>query len=223
LSATKACVFDAYGTLFDVNAAAERCRGDLGDKWQPLAQLWRTKQLEYCWLLSLRGEYSDFWHVTGFALDYAMASVGITDDMLRSRLMELYFTLDTYADTKDTMTRIKDANRKTAILSNGSKSMLVGCVNHAKIGSLLDRVFSADEVEIYKPHTKMYQLAVDGLHVEPNEICFVSANGWDVSGAANFGFRVVWINRLAARRENTPGEPEYEIKSLSELPALLGI
>ncbi len=225
LSATQACVFDAYGTLFDVNAAASRCAPDLGDTWQSLSQIWRTKQLEYTWLLSLRGDFADFWHVTGQSLDYAMAVVGLVDPRLRSRLMELYFSLDAYPDAVDTLKALKAAERRTAILSNGSKSMLVSCVKHADIHALVGNLFSVDDVEIYKPHPKVYQMAVDGLGLglEPNKICFVSANAWDVSGAAHFGFRVVWVNRFGARPEMTPGRAEHEIPSLAALPPLLDL
>lgn len=223
LSATQACVFDAYGTLFDVNAAAQRCAPELGPKWQPLSQIWRAKQLEYSWLLSLRGDFADFWHVTGQSLDYALAAVEIDDPVMRSRLMELYFTLDAYPDAVATLTTLKATERRTAILSNGAKSMLVSSVKHAGIHDLVDHLFSVDDVEIYKPHPKVYQMAVDGLGVEPHKICFVSANAWDVSGAAHFGFRVVWINRFGARPELTPGRAEHEITSLAALPPLLDL
>lgn len=215
-----ACVFDAYGTLFDVSAAAERCREELGDKVDALTSLWRSKQLEYTWLRSLRGDYVDFWHVTGQSLDYAMASLGLADERLRVRLMELYFVLDAYPEVPDVLRAIKSSGRRTAILSNGSPSMLIAAVRRAGIEGLLGEIISVDTVQIYKPHPSTYQLAVDRLRTTAEKICFLSANGWDVSGAAHFGFRVVWINRGHAQPEQLPGRPEYEISSLRELPGL---
>jgi 2-haloacid dehalogenase len=218
-----ACVFDAYGTLFDVSAAAARCRGPLGDKADALASLWRTKQLEYTWLRSLRGDYVDFWHVTGQSLDYAMAALKLEDNALRARLMELYLVLDAYPEVREMLITLKGAGLKTAILSNGSPSMLIAAVRHARIQELLDEVISVDAVRIYKPHPSVYQLAVDTLRLPPERICFLSANAWDASGAAYFGFRVVWINRVRAQPESLPGKPEKEIQSLAELPGLLGV
>ena len=217
-----ACVFDAYGTLFDVAAAAARCRDDLGDKAGPLAVLWRTKQLEYTWLRSLMDEYVDFWQVTGDGLDYAMATLGIDGDV-RARLMDLYMRLDAYGEVKDVLGGLKAAGIKTAILSNGAPAMLEAAVKNAGIDDLLDDVLSVDAIGVYKPHPRVYQMAVDGLGVAAGRICFMSSNAWDVAGAANFGFRVVWVNRFGQQRERLPGAPEHEISTLAELPALLGL
>ena len=217
-----ACVFDAYGTLFDVAAAAARCRDDLGDKAGPLAVLWRTKQLEYTWLRSLMDEYVDFWRVTGDGLDYAMATLGIGGD-LRPRLMDLYKCLDAYGEVKEVLSGLKAADIKTAILSNGAPAMLEAAVKNAGIDDLLDDVLSVDSIGVYKPHPGVYQLAVDGLSLPAGRICFMSSNAWDVAGAANFGFRVVWVNRFGQQRERLPGAHEHEISTLAELPALLGL
>ncbi|MCH7692514.1 MAG: haloacid dehalogenase type II [Proteobacteria bacterium] len=217
-----ACVFDAYGTLFDVAAAAARCRDDLGDKAGPLAVLWRTKQLEYTWLRSLMDEYVDFWRVTGDGLDYAMATLGIDGDV-RARLMDLYMRLDAYGEVKDVLGGLKAARIKTAILSNGAPAMLEAAVKNAGIDDLLDDVLSVDSIGVYKPHPRVYQMAVDGLGVAAGRICFMSSNAWDVAGAANFGFRVVWVNRFGQQRERLPGAHEHEISTLAELPALLGL
>ena len=217
-----ACVFDAYGTLFDVAAAAARCRDDLGDKAGPLAVLWRTKQLEYTWLRSLMDEYVDFWRVTGDGLDYAMATLGIGGD-LRPRLMDLYKCLDAYGEVKEVLSGLKAADIKTAILSNGAPAMLEAAVKNAGIDDLLDDVLSVDSIGVYKPHPGVYQLAVDGLGLPAGRICFMSSNAWDVAGAANFGFRVVWVNRFGQQRERLPGAHEHEISTLAELPALLGL
>ncbi len=217
-----ACVFDAYGTLFDVAAAAARCRDDLGDKAGPLAALWRTKQLEYTWLRSLMDEYVDFWRVTGDGLDYAMATLGIGEG-LRPRLMDLYMRLDAYGEVKDVLSGLKAAGIKTAILSNGAPAMLEAAVKNAGIDDLLDDVLSVDSIGVFKPHPRVYQLAVDGLDLPAGRICFMSSNAWDVAGAANFGFRVVWVNRFGQQRERLPGAHEHEISTLAELPALLGL
>jgi 2-haloacid dehalogenase len=218
----RACVFDAYGTLFDVSAATARCRSELGDRADALTTLWRSKQLEYSWLRSLRGDYVDFWHVTGQSLDYALAAIDVHDPALRSRLMELYFVLDAFPDVRYALAELKTAGLKTAILSNGSPSMLTAAVHRARLEDLLDAVISVDSVRIYKPHPTVYQLAVDRLKLPAERICFLSANYWDASGAALFGFRVIWINRAGAMPDPLPGEPDHEIKSLAALPALLG-
>ena len=223
LANIKACVFDAYGTLFNVNAAAERCRDAIGDKADDLARLWRSKQLEYTWQRSLRGDYEDFWHITGDALDYTMATFGLEDPALRARLMEIYFVLDAYPEVAEALRRLKAAGQRTAILSNGSPSMLIAAVRNAHLDGLLDRLLSVDRLQIYKPHPSVYQLAVDELSIPSESIAFMSSNAWDASAAAAFGMQVVWINRFGAHAELLPGELQAEIRSLSELPALLGL
>ena len=218
-----ACVFDAYGTLFDFNSAVERCRDKLGGKADTLSATWRQKQLQYTWLRSLMGKYEDFWTVTGDALDFALANLDIDDAQLRAELMQLYLELDTYPEVIETLTALKDARIKTAILSNGSLSMLVSAVKGAGVGKLIDSVLSVDKVGIFKPHPSVYQLAVDELDVAAHRISFQSANAWDASGAASFGFRVAWINRFGQTSEALPGEPQAELGSLAELPQLLGL
>ncbi|NQU59547.1 MAG: haloacid dehalogenase type II [Rhodospirillales bacterium] len=218
-----ACVFDAYGTLFDVNAAAAHCRDALGDKADELSAIWRLRQLEYTWLRSLMDEYVEFWKVTGDGLDYAMASLGIEDAALRERLMDIYMRLDAYPEVKGVLTTLKAGGLKTAILSNGSPKMLNSAVENAGINDVLDDTFSVESVGIYKPHPSVYQMAVDGLSVEAGRICFMSSNAWDAAAAANFGFRVVWVNRFGQPQERIPGDPEQVIKSLDGLPPLLGL
>jgi 2-haloacid dehalogenase len=218
-----ACVFDAYGTLFDVNAAAAQCRDALGDKADELSALWRTRQLEYTWLRSLMQEYVEFWQVTGDGLDYALAVLGIEDDALRQRLMDIYMRLDAYPEVKDVLTTLKAGGLKTAILSNGSPKMLAAAVENAGINEVLDDTFSVDSIGIYKPHPSVYQMAVDGLDVSPERIYFMSSNAWDAAAAANFGFRVVWVNRFGQPQERIPGDPEQVIKTLEALPPLLGL
>lgn len=185
-----------------------------------MTALWRTKQLEYSWLRSLRGDYVDFWSITGESLDYAMAATGIEDAGLRSRLMESYFVLDPYPETRSVLERIKMAGIKTAILSNGSPSMLTGAASKSGIAPWIDAIISADTVQIYKPHPKVYQLACDELRVNAERMCFVSSNPWDVSGAALFGFRVIWVNRSGGVLDVLPGQPERIIETLDALPEM---
>ena len=223
ISGIRACVFDAYGTLFDVHSAAQRCKADLGDKAEPLSQVWRTKQLEYTWLRSLMGAYIPFWEVTQQALDYAMAAVGLYSPEMRERLLALYWELDAYPEVPAVLARLREAGLKTAILSNGSPDMLDGAVTSAGIADLLDGVHSVADVGIFKPDHRTYQLSVDDLGVSPNEICFMSSNAWDACGAAHFGFQVVWVNRFGQPPERLPGSPRAVINSLENLPELLGV
>jgi len=219
----KACVFDAYGTLFDFNAAAAHCRDDLGDNANKLSEIWRGKQLQYTWLRSLMGDYVPFWQVTGDALDYAFAALGLDDPALRAKLMQLYMNLDAYPDAKPMLERLKAGGMSTAILSNGSPEMLNAAVTNAGLADLLDDSLTVDTLGIYKPHPSTYQLAVDRFGVAPREICFQSSNSWDAVGAAEFGFRVVWINRFGQAREVLPAQPDREVGSLADLPPLLGL
>ncbi len=218
-----ACVFDAYGTLFDVHSAVGRGGGSLGDKAQPVSALWRQKQLEYTWLRSLMKAHVDFWRVTGDGLDYALAANGVDDPALRDRLMDLYLSLDAYPDVKPALEQARAGGKKTAILSNGSPKMLQAAVDSAGLGDLLDEALSIEDVGIYKPDSRVYQLAVDRLGVAGGRICFVSTNGWDAHGAANFGFKVAWLNRFGQQPEKLPGEPSAVITTLAELPGLLGL
>lgn len=217
----KACVFDAYGTLFDIHSPTAKIAGELGDRADALSETWRQKQLQYAWLRSLMGEYADFEQVTGEGLDYAMAAHGINDAGIRDRLMALYMTLDAYPDAMSTLEALKGAGYATAILSNGSPKMLSAAVESSGLAPLLDEVLSVDEVGIYKPDRRVYQLAVDRMKASPDAICFVSANAWDCAGAANFGFRNAHINRFGQPPERLPGEPRAVIASLAELVPLL--
>ncbi|HXF53302.1 MAG TPA: haloacid dehalogenase type II [Hyphomicrobiaceae bacterium] len=223
LKGIRACVFDAYGTLFDYASAAEGCRDVLGEKTGPFTALWRDKQLQYTWLRTLQERHADFWQVTGDALDYTLAAFGIADPALRERLMNLYRTLKPFPEVADTLRQIKKAGLKTAILSNGTPDMLAAAVTNAEIGHLLDAVLSVEEVGRFKTHPKVYQLAVDRLRVEPSAISFQSSNAWDAYAASAFGLRVVWCNRYGQPRERLPGRPDHEVRTLAELPALLGL
>jgi len=218
----RACVFDAYGTLFDVHAAAARCAEDLGDKADRLSTIWRMKQLEYTWLRSLMNDYKPFWEVTKDGLDFAMGAVGLASPELRERLLSLYWELDPYPEVPSVLATLRENSFKTAILSNGSPDMLSGAVESAGLGMLLDDVRSVADVGTFKPDAKVYQLSVDALEVEPSKICFVSANGWDAHGAAHFGFQAVWVNRFEQPDEFLSGQLKSEISTLDDLPRLLG-
>lgn len=217
------CVFDAYGTLFDVNSAARQMRDALGEKWQPLADTWRTKQLQYTWLRSLMARHADFWQVTGDALDFAMAATGVADPALRERLMELYLNLAAYPEVKDVLTQLRTGGKKLAILSNGSPKMLAAAASTAGIDQLLDAVLSVEEVGIYKPHPSVYRMVVERFNLSPSRVCFVSSNAWDAYAAKAFGFNVVWCNRFGQQRERIPEPPDAEITSLTELARLIKV
>lgn len=223
LEGVGACVFDAYGTLFDLLGPVARRAAKLGDKSDALSELWRRKQLEYSWLRSLMGEYTDFWTITGESLDYAMAALKIDDPVLRADLMELYLSLPTFDEVPDTLGALKASGIKTGILSNGAPVMLTSAINVAQITLSLDVVFSVADVGVFKPDPRVYQMAVDRLKLDASDIAFFSSNAWDIAGAASFGFRAVWVNRLGAPRERLPGEPVAEISTLAEIPALLGL
>jgi len=222
LTGVTACVFDAYGTLFDFGAAARGCRDVLGDRIDTLTALWRDKQLQYTWLRAAQGRHADFWQVTGDALDFCLETLGIADPALRERLMTLYLTLDAFPEVPAVLRQLKGAGMRTAILSNGSPRMLDAVVKGAGLEGLLDAVLSVEEVGVYKPHPKVYQLAVDRLDVPAAAISFQSSNAWDAYAASAFGMQVVWCNRYGQRRERLPGAPDREIKTLAELPALVG-
>lgn len=222
LTGISACVFDAYGTLFDVHAAAARCRDDLGNQADRLSALWRQKQLEYTWLRSLMGAYQDFWQITGDGLDYALETCGIDDPALRTRLMDIYRELDAYQEVPMVLSALRDAGLKTAILSNGSPQMLDSAATGAGIQDSLDAIYSVADVGIFKPDRRTYQMAVDGLGAPAAAIAFMSSNAWDVCGAAHFGFQAVWVNRFGQAPERLPGSPKAEIRTLSDLPGLLG-
>lgn len=218
----KACVFDAYGTLFDIHAPTAAIAGDLGEKAQPLSDMWRGKQLQYTWLRSLMGRYTDFWQITGDALDYSLAAHDIDSPDIRQRLMDLYMKLDAYPDAVSTLQQLKASGYATGILSNGSHEMLAAAVEASGLKPLLDEVLSVEDVGIFKPDGRVYQMVLDTFGTQNDEVCFVSANAWDASGAADFGFQVAHLNRFNQPPERLPGTPKAILKSLSELPPVLG-
>lgn len=217
----KACVFDAYGTLLDVNSAALRCKDELGDKAQPLAETWRNKQLQYTWLRSLMQRHEDFREVTESSLDFSMQAHGLADDALRTRLLELFEVLTPYPEVAPMLEDLKKAGMATAILSNGSPQMLENATTSAAIDGLLDHVLSIEDVGVYKPDPRVYQLAVDRLKTPKENICFVSSNGWDAAGAAAFGFQVAWCNRTGQPSERLNFPPKVVLTDLSGLAELV--
>ena len=222
LTGIRACVFDAYGTLFDTASAAKRWADALdAETIARLAALWRDKQLQYTWLRTVESHHADFWQVTGEALDFALASVGIADSELHRRLMEAYLALEAYPDAVAGVRAVRDAGIATAILSNGTPAMLAAILDHAGLAALFDPVLSIEEVGVFKPDPRVYQLACERLSLAADAIAFVSSNGWDAWAASAFGMRVVWCNRQGLARERLPGAPDHQIRSLAELPALL--
>jgi 2-haloacid dehalogenase len=223
LSGIRACLFDAYGTVFDFASAAAGCADVLGDDSARLTALWRDKQLAYSWLRTIQGRHADFWQVTGDALDFALAAIGRNDPALRARLMRLYETLAPFPEVAETLRRLRAGGMMTAILSNGAPAMLNSAIGGNGLGPLFDAVLSIEEVGVYKPDRRVYQLAVDRLGVAAGAIVFLSSNGWDAWAASAFGMRVAWCNRTGQPREILPGAPDHEIRSLAELPALLSL
>jgi 2-haloacid dehalogenase len=223
LEGISACVFDAYGTLFDFSSAAARCRDVLGDRTAALTTLWRDKQIQYTWLRSLQDRYVSFADVTAAALDYAMRALAIDDAALRARLLDLYRSLTPFPEVPAVLSTLRARGYKTAILSNGSAEMLNPLVQQSGLSKLLNAVLSVDAVRVFKTHPRVYQLAVDRLGVPASSMCFFSSNAWDAWAASDFGMRVVWCNRYGQPPENLPGHPNAEVRSLDEaLPLLLG-
>ena len=216
-----ACAFDAYGTLFDVHSAVERYAGLLGPSADAFSRLWRAKQLEYTWLRSLMRAHADFWEVTRDALEFAGEAFGVTDEALKLALLESYLSLDAYPDVRRTLEQLQRLGIRCAILSNGSPEMLEAAVRSAGLSGLFECAISVEDVGTYKPAPQVYHLAVERLGLEAEDIWFVSANAWDVAGAARFGFQVAWINRFRQQRERLPFGPRVEMQSLDELPGLL--
>jgi len=217
----RACVFDAYGTLFDVASAARRCVDSLGDAAAPLAALWRDKQLQYTWLRAVQGRHADFWQVTADALDHALAARAIDDAALRRRLLDLYMTLEPYPEVPEVLDALRAGAQRLAILSNGTPAMLAAAVASAGLAGMFEAVLSVESVGVFKPHPSVYQLAVDSLGVPARAIAFISSNAWDAHAASAFGMQVIWCNRLQQPPEGLPGKPDRVVRSLAELPTLV--
>ena len=216
----RAFVFDAYGTLFDVHAAIARHRAAAGPEADRFSELWRTKQLEYAWMLSAAGRYVDFWTLTERALDYAFARFPSVDRSLRAVQLDAYFKLDAFPDARAALGALKARGIRTAILSNGSPKMLDGAVAAARIGAELDAVLSVDPIRIYKPRREVYALVTDALGIAPSEVAFVSSNRWDVMGATAFGFTCIWVNRAGLPEEYPEFAPVAVLHDLASLATL---
>ena len=212
----KAIVFDAYGTLFDVNSAAEKCKGKIGDKWEGFANFWRTTQLEYTWLRSLMKRHKDFWQITEDSLDKSMKSFKI-DSSMKNELLNLYKVLSPYPEVKEVLKKLKVKEYKLAILSNGTPALLSELVKSSNLENIFDDLFSVEEVRIYKPDSKVYDLPIKKYQIKPDEVAFLSANTWDVSGGGNYGYNAIWVNRNNNIFDNLDYEPKNEIKNLKQL------
>ncbi len=216
----KAIIFDAYGTLFDVNSAAEKCKERLGDKWEGFANYWRTTQIEYTWLRSLMRRHKDFWQITEDSLDKSMNFYNI-DNAMRSELLNLYKVLSPFIEVRDALNKLKQSNYKLAILSNGTPDLLNELVVSNGLKDIFDDIFSVEEVGIFKPDSKVYDLPINKYNIEKNEVLFLSANTWDVSGAGNYGYNTVWVNRNNNIFDKLDFEPNKQISNLSELLDLI--
>ena len=212
----KAIIFDAYGTLFDVNSAAEKCKDKIGDKWEAFANYWRTTQLEYTWLRSLMKRHKDFWQITEDSLDKSM-SVFKIDNSMRDELLNLYKILSPFEEVPEVLKSLKEKNFKLAILSNGTPSLLNQLVRSNNLNNLFDDIFSIEEVGVFKPDSKVYDMAVKKYKIEKNEIAFLSANTWDVSGGGNYGYNSIWVNRNNNIFDKLDYSPQNEIKNLNDL------
>jgi 2-haloacid dehalogenase len=221
MSGASVYVFDAYGTLFDVHAAIARHRAAAGPDAERFSEIWRTKQLEYAWTLTLAGHYADFWTLTERALDYAFDRVPTVNRALRTKLLDAYLTLDAFADARAALTELKARGQRIAILSNGTPHMLKAAVEASGIAALCDAVLSVDVVRMYKPRPEVYALVTDRFSVEAGDVAFVSSNRWDIMGAASFGFRAVWVNRSQMPQEYPHQPPAHTVPDLSALPSLV--
>jgi 2-haloacid dehalogenase len=216
----KAIIFDAYGTLFDVNSAAEKCKDKIGNKWESFTNYWRTTQLEYTWLRSLMNRHKDFWQVTEDSLDKSMKAYKI-DNSMRSELLNLYKTLSIFPEVKEVLNNLKEKNYKLAILSNGTPSLLNELVKSNNLNNIFADIFSIEEVKIYKPDSRVYDLPINKYQIQENEVAFLSANTWDVSGGGNYGYNAVWVNRNNNIFDNLDYQPKHQVKQLGELLDLI--
>ena len=216
----KAIIFDAYGTLFDVNSAAEKCRDKIGDKWERFANFWRTTQLEYTWLRSLMNRHKDFWQITEDSLDKSMKTFNI-DPSMRNELLNLYKVLSPFKEVPDTLKALKEKKFKLAILSNGTPSLLDELVKSNDLENLFDDIFSIEQVGVYKPSSRVYDMPIKKYNISKSEVAFLSANTWDVSGGGNYGYQSIWVNRNNNIFDNLDFKPKYQITNLNKLIQLV--
>ena len=212
----KAIIFDAYGTLFDVNSAAEKCKDKIGEKWESFASFWRNTQLEYTWLRSLMKRHKDFWQITEDSLDKSIKAYNI-DPLMKNELLDLYKTLATFKEVHQVLKKLKEKNFKLAILSNGTPSLLDELVRSNNLENLFDDIFSIEQVGIYKPCSTVYDMPINKYQIKKSEVAFISANTWDVSGGGNYGYNSVWLNRNNNIFDKLDYLPKYQIKQLGEL------
>ncbi len=216
----KAIIFDAYGTLFDVNSAAEKCKDKIGDKWEVFANFWRTTQLEYTWLRSLMNRHKDFWQVTEDSLDKSIKVFDI-DPSMRNELLNLYKILSPYKEVPETLKTLKEKRFKLAILSNGTPSLLDELVKSNHLDNLFDDIFSIEQVGVYKPSSRVYDMPIKKYNIDKSEVAFLSANTWDVSGGGNYGYQSIWVNRNNTIFDNLDFKPKYQITDLNKLIQLI--
>ncbi len=216
----KAIIFDAYGTLFDVNSAAEKCKDKIGDKWEGFANFWRTTQLEYTWLRSLMDRHKDFWQITEDSLDKSIKVFNI-DPSMRNELLNLYKILSPYKEVPETLKTLKEKKLKLAILSNGTPSLLDELVKSNHLDNLFDDIFSIEQVGVYKPSSRVYDMPIKKYNINKSEVAFLSANTWDVSGGGNYGYQSIWVNRNNNIFDNLDFRPKYQITDLKELIKLV--
>ena len=216
----KAIIFDAYGTLFDVNSAAEKCKDKIGDKWEDFANFWRTTQLEYTWLRSLMKRHRDFWQVTEDSLDKSVKAFNI-DPSMKDELLNLYKVLSPFKEVPEVLKSLKEKKFKLAVLSNGTPTLLKELVKSNNLDKVFDDLFSIEQVGIYKPDSKVYDMPIQKYSIEKDEVAFLSANTWDVSGGGNYGYQSIWVNRNKNIFDNLDYKPKNEIKDLSELIKLI--
>ena len=212
----KIYVFDAYGTLFDVDHACKEMAIQLGDNWEKLSSIWRQKQLEYSWLHNSMNEYDSFWKITKDSLEYAMNSLSMNSVKIKNELLDLYFKIGAFEEVEEVLKKIKKNKIKTAILSNGSYDMLNSAVKNSKFDELISEVISVDECKKFKPHRDVYSLVIDKFNISKKNCIFFSSNCWDIHGASNFGFQTVWVNRKKNIDELLPGKVDDQVQSLKE-------
>ena len=212
----KAIIFDAYGTLFDVNSAAEKCKNKIGNKWEAFANYWRTTQLEYTWLRSLMNRHKDFWQITEDSLDKSIKAFNI-DVLMREELLNLYKVLSPFKEVPETLKTLKEKKFKLSILSNGTPSLLNELVKSNNLDSFFDDIFSIEEVGVYKPNAKVYDIPIKKYNIKKNEVVFLSANTWDVSGGGNYGYEAIWVNRNNNIFDILDYKPKNQIQSLKGL------
>ena len=221
MDVVKVCIFDAYGTLFDVNAACRELSKEVGEQWQELATLWRLRQVEYTWLRNSMNEYINFWNITEDALEYAMETLNMKNEELKNQLLDLYLKLEAYPEVEKVLIQLKKEGYQTGILSNGSEEMLASAVKNAKLENLLDKVLSVEKCKVYKPSSKVYDLVEKEFKINKINCAFFSSNAWDMHAAAHYGFKTIWVNRFEGNLEKLPGKPYKIVQTLEKIVDIL--